>query len=287
MADYYDVLSVSRDADEKTIRQSYRKLARQFHPDLNPGNDEAAGKFKEINEAYEVLSNADIREKYNKYGDQWKYADQYEDRAAAGSPLGGHSSNYGGSKGFNFDLFGDVGDLFGGYGSGGRYSTGPSRLTTQVEISLEEAYHGTLRTIAVSEPTGTRRFEVKIPPGVDTGSTVTVRPSKDRELQVETTVLPHTRFRRRGTDLYTDVSVSMFDALLGGETEVDTIAGKVSLKVPEQSQNGQRIRLSGRGMPVLKTPDKRGDLFVTLRPQLPKSLSDEQRELVEKLKAAS
>ena len=287
MADYYDVLGVSRDADEKTIRQSYRKLARQFHPDLNPGNDEAAGKFKEINEAYEVLSNEETREKYNKYGDQWKYADQFEERTAAGSPFGAHTADYGGSRRFSYDLFGDVGDLFGGFGSSGRYSTGPSRLATQVELSLEEAYRGTMRTIALSEPTGTRRFEVKIPAGVDTGSVVTVRPSKDMELQVETTVLPHTRFRRRGADLYTDVNVSMFDAILGGETEVDTIAGRVSLKVPEGSQNGQRIRLSGRGMPVLKTPDKKGDLFVTLRPQLPRSLSDEQRELVEKLKAVS
>ncbi len=287
MADYYDVLGVSRDADEKTIRQSYRKLARQFHPDLNPGNDEAAGKFKEINEAYEALSHSETREKYDKYGDQWKYADQFEERAATGSPFGGHSSGYGGSRGFSFDMFGDVGDLFGGFGSAGRYSAGPSRLTTQVDLSLEEAYHGALRTIALTEPTGTRRFEVKIPPGVDTGSVVTVRPSSDRELQVETTVLPHARFIRRGPDLYTDVNVSMFDALLGGEAEVNTITGRVSLKVPEGSQNGQRIRLSGRGMPVLKTPDKKGDLFVTLRPQLPKDLSGEQRELVEKLKAVS
>ena len=287
MADYYDVLGVSRDADEKTIRQSYRKLARQFHPDLNPGNDEAAGKFKEINEAYEVLSNADSREKYNKYGDQWKYADQFEERSAAGPPFGPRTADFGEGRRVSYDLFGDVGDLFGGFGSGSRYSTGTSRLTTQVELSLEEACRGTLRTIALSEPTGTRRFEVKIPPGVDTGSVVTVRPSKDMELQVETTVLPHSRFRRSGANLYTDVNVSMFDALLGGETEVDTITGKVSLKIPEGSQNGQRIRLSGRGMPLLKTPDKKGDLFVTLRPQLPNNLTGEQRDLVEKLRAVS
>ena len=287
MADYYDVLGVSRDSDEKTIRQSYRKLARQFHPDLNPGNEDASSKFKEINEAYEVLSDTETREKYNKYGDQWKHADQFEERAAAGSPFGRHTSGYGGSRRHSYDLFGDVGDLFGGFGSGGRYSTRPSLLTTQVELSLEEAFHGALRTIALTDTGGTRRFEVRIPPGVDTGSIVTVRPAQNQELQVETTVLPHARFRRRGPDLYTDINISMFDALLGGEAEVDTIAGRVSLKVPAGSQNGQRIRLSGRGMPVLKTPDKKGALFVTLRPQLPKDLSGEQRELVEKLKAVS
>ena len=108
---------------------------------------------------------------------------------------------------------------------------------------------------------GRRRFEVKIPPGVDTGAIVTIRPSRGRELQVETAVLPDSRFKRSGADLYTDVKVSMFDALLGGETEVDTIAGRVSLKIPAGSQNGQRVRLSGRGMPALRDPDKKGDLF--------------------------
>ncbi len=284
MADYYDVLGVSTDANEKTIRQSYRKLARQFHPDLNPGNDSAAAKFKEINEAYEVLSNAETREKYDKYGDKWKYADQFEERSAAGSPFRGHASGYGRSGTFGFDLFGDVGDLFGG---SGMRSAGPTRMTTQVDLSLEEAFHGALRTIAITASNGRRRIEVKIPPGVDTGSVVTVRPSPDQELNVEATVLPHSRFRRRGSDLYTDVKVSMFDALLGGETEVDTISGRISLKIPAGSQNGQRVRLSGRGMPRLKDPDKRGDLLVTLRPQLPGTLSGEQRELVEKLKALS
>ena len=184
-------------------------------------------------------------------------------------------------------MFGDLDGLFGHIGGAGRRAYGPTKLQTEVEVSLEEAYHGTNRTIAMTDSNGRRRFEVKIPPGVDTGSVVTVRPDQDRELRVETTVLPNSRFRRRGSDLYTDVKVSMFDALLGGETEVDTLAGRVSLKVPAGSQNGQRIRLSGRGMPALRKPGDKGDLYVTIRPQLPKNLTGEQLELVEKLKALS
>ena len=287
MADYYDVLGVSRDADTKTIRQSYRRLARQFHPDLNPGDDAAASKFREINEAYEVLSDDDTRGKYDKYGEQWKYADQFEEGAGAAPPFGGRARGAAYGGGIGFDVFGDLGDLLGGMGGADGWPQEPARLKTQVEVTLEEAYHGTNRTIALTDPNGRRRFEVKIPPGVDTGSIVTIRPSRGRELQVETAVLPDSRFKRSGADLYTDVKVSMFDALLGGETEVDTIAGRVSLKIPAGSQNGQRVRLSGRGMPALRDPDKKGDLFVTLRPQLPKKLTGEQRELVEKLRALS
>ena len=159
------------------------------------------------------------------------------------------------------------------------------RMETDVVISLEEAYHGTHRTVTLTGPEGQRRIEVSIPPGVDTGSTVRVNPAEGQELHINTTVQPHSRFRRRSTDLYTDVRISLFDALLGGETNVETITGKVSLTIPAGSQNGQRIRLSGRGMPSLKRPEEKGDMFVTLRPQLPKDLTDEERELIEKFRA--
>lgn len=277
-SNYYDVLGVSRGASEKEVRQAYRKLARKHHPDLNPDDREAARKFKEINEAHEVLSDAKDRKKYDKYGDRWKDADRIEEQ------FGGrrHTWSTGGESPFEYQGGGGSDDILGRFGFGdrfGRRSTPTRKIEGEVSVSLEEAYAGTNRTVTLTVNGTARKIEVTVPPGVKTGSTVRVTPAAGQELLLHVTVTPHVRFTRQGDDLHVDVSVPLETAVLGGEVEVRTIRSTVHLTVPEESQNGQKIRLSGHGMPRLSSPDTKGDLYVTLRPKLPKDLSDEEREL--------
>ncbi len=283
MADYYKLLGVSRDADEKTIRGAFRRLARKYHPDLNKDDKDAEARFKEINEAYEVLSDSDSRKKYDVYGERWREADRIEERRR--SSRTSYSSpfdfrTYGGYH--DSDLFSgveDILDMRGDFES--RRAARVSRTETSITVSLEEAYGGT--TIMANFTTGgrQRRFEVDIPPGVDNGSTVRVSPESGRELLFRVNVSPHPRFRRLGDDLYVDVAAPFEDVILGGEAELRTLDGRrIAVTIPENSQNGQNIRLRGLGMPTPGSPEKRGDLYATVRPAMPKSLSDEQRELI-------
>ncbi len=280
---YYDVLEVPKGASEKELRQAYRKLARKYHPDLNPDDEAAARKFKDINEAHEVLSDADNRKKYDKYGDRWKDADRIDEQFGGRGYTWstGDESPYGYRGGGGFD------DVLGRFGFGdrfGRRGAGTTKVEGEVTVSLEEAYTGTNRTVTLTVDGKQRKIEVTVPAGVKTGSTVRVTPGAGQELLLHMTVTPHVRFTRQGDDLHVDVSVPLEEAVLGGEVEVRTIKSTVHLKVPEESQNGQKIRLSGHGMPKLGSPDTKGDLYVTLRPKLPKDLSDEERELWATLK---
>ena len=286
MADYYKTLGVGRDADEKAIRGAFRRLARKYHPDLNQEDADAEARFKEINEAYEVLSDADSRKKYDAYGDQWKDADRIEEqRRTTRSPFDFTTHGYYD----NSDLFSGFEDIFGAGGGYRDFETRRAprnvRTETSVTVSLEEAYSGT--TINANLTTGgrNRRFEVEIPPGVDNGSSVRVTPESGTELIFRVTVTPHPRFRRLGDDLYTDVPVVFEDAMLGGEAEVRTPdERRIVVTIPENSQNGQNIRLRGLGMPTLGSPEKKGDLYATVRPVMPKSLSDEQKDLIRRFR---
>ncbi|HEY8490547.1 MAG TPA: J domain-containing protein [Dehalococcoidia bacterium] len=321
--DYYQILGVPRSASEKEIRQAYRRLARQYHPDVNPGDRAAEQKFKEINAAYEVLSDPEKRRKYDKYGDKWQYADQIEEaqRQSAGRWW---NANRGGGGGFDFGDFrfgDDLGSIFENIFRGGRRTETRRKgadIDHPVEVSLEEAYTGTQRVLQmqgeeicrtcggtgmvagavchVCEGAGVslrpRRLEVKIPPGVRDGSRVRIagegRPGlaggPRGDLYLVISVRPHPRFERRGDDLYTDVTVPLVDAVLGGEAEVQTLKGRVVMKVPPLTQNGQAIRLAGLGMPRLNAPDQRGDLYVRVKVALPKHLTDEERRLFERLR---
>ena len=286
MPSYYSILGVGKDADSKDIRQAFRKKARSFHPDLNPGSQEAETRFKEINEAYEVLSDPDNRRKYDAYGDQWKQADQIEaQRRASRSPFG-----FGGARrsrtAYEGDIFGGLEDIFGDLGGFRHGATaGTVRTEASVTVSLAEAYTGTTVNANLTMRGRSRRFEVDIPPGVDNGSTVRVSPERGTELLFKVTVTPDPRFRRDGIDVYTDADVPFEDAILGGEAEVETIDGRrIWVTIPENTQNGQNIRLRGQGMPKLGSPDSRGDLYVTVRPVIPNHLTDEERELVSELK---
>jgi curved DNA-binding protein len=305
--DYYKILGVNKNADEKEIKRAYRRLAREFHPDVNPGDAKAEEHFKEINEAYEVLGDSEKRSKYDKFGASWQ---QFQ--RMGGDPGGFDWSQWttsGFPRGTRVEFDGDLGDLFGGRGGGfsdffsalfgdmGRRSSGPGqrgRAPTRgqdfeqpVQITLEEAFMGTRRLL---EKDG-RRLEVKIPRGVKTGSRIRVagegvpgrsgRPSGDLYLKV--TVSPHTVFTRDGDNLSRDIDLDLYTAILGGEARVSTLDGDVTLKVPPETQSGRTFRLRGKGMPRLRNPDRRGDLFVKVRVRLPQGLNNRERQLFREL----
>jgi molecular chaperone DnaJ len=320
--DFYELLGVKKDATDKEIKQAYRRLARRYHPDVNPGDKNAEARFKEINAAYEILSDKEKRQKYDKYGDKWQYADQFE-QAARQQPQwdfsqGGGAYHFGGDIG-GFDSIFD--DLFGGRGGRtfsrrARQSRGQD-LESPVEVTLDEAYKGTARTISlqVQEPCPTcqgtgriqnvacstcrgagavanvKRLEVKIPAGVQTGSRVRIAgkgqpgygggPGGDLYLRI--TVGPHPNLEREGDNLLTTVPVPLSVAILGGEVQVPTPRGKLALKIPPETQNGRVFRLGGQGMPRLGSSAK-GDLLAKVSVVLPTRLSEKEKELFRQLK---
>ena len=292
MADYYETLGVPRNADEREIRRAYRRLARQHHPDVNPGDEASAERFKAINAAYEVLSDADKRAKYDRYGDQWQHADQFERRGGqdfsrffrrggTGDGRGGFTFRSGGGS-FS-DLFGGLGGLgdLSGFGEGRR----PRPAEVQVEITLEEADAGSTRRVDLP---GGRRLEVKIPAGIADGGKVhiTAGSGSADEFNLVVSVLPHRRFQRDGADLHTSLEVPLLDAVLGGAVDVQTLRGHIELTLPPETQNGRRFRLGGQGMAVLNNSEKRGDLYATVSVRLPSNLTEQQRSLFEQMRDA-
>jgi DnaJ-class molecular chaperone len=280
--DYYKILGVNRNASEREIKQAYRRLARQYHPDVNPGDKSAEEKFKQINEAYEVLSDRENRKKYDKYGDQWQYADQFEKAQRQQAPgwdfsRGGTRVHF--SEGDFGSLFDDLlGDLY------SRRQAQPRRgqsLEYPVEVTLEEAYRGTTRTLSFADG---KRLEVKVPPGVRNGSRVRLagKGAQGGDLYLIVSVRSHPIFERRGDDLYVGVSVPLVVAMLGGEVQVPTIKGKLALKIPPETQNGRTFRLTGQGMPHLGNKS-RGDLLAKVKVVLPTKLSAKEKELFKQL----
>jgi len=281
--DYYKILGVDRKATERELKQAYRRLARQHHPDVNPGDKSAEETFKQINEAYEVLSDKDNRQKYDKYGDQWQHAEQFE--KAQRQQAQGRDFGQGGRRVYYGE--GDFGSLFDDLLGGFRFDRGqaqPGRARSQehpVEVTLEEAYRGTTRTLSFADG---KRLEVKVPAGVRTGSRVRLagKGARGGDLYLKVTVKPHPTFERRGDDLYVGVSVPLVMAMLGGEVQVATLKGKVALKVPPETQNGRIFRLAGQGMPHLGK-SSRGDLMARVRVVLPDKLSAEEKKLFKQL----
>jgi len=315
--DYYKILGVKKEATEQEIKQAYRRLARKLHPDVNPGDKTAEAKFKEVNEAYEVLSDKGKRQKYDTYGDQWQHADQFARSGGAQNPFyqTGSDNNFRFEEG---DIESIFGNLFGGVSGRGRRNTRTREMLDMemaVEVTLEETYLGTKRLVSletsercatcqgtgrirnvpcsVCRGTGVvpsfKRIEVQIPPGVTDGSRVRVA-GKGRvdgngqtgDLYLVISVKPHSTFERKGDDLYVEVPVPLVVAELGGEIEVPTPKGNLALKVPQETQNGMTFRLSGQGMPHLGTAT-RGDILAKVKVLLPTNLTPEEKMLFEQL----
>jgi curved DNA-binding protein len=290
--DYYEVLGVDRSASEAEIKKAYRKLARQHHPDINPGNAQAEATFKEINEAYDVLSDKEKREKYDRFGRDWQRFGQN------GAPdFGGYEWN-GAPGGVGEGNFADIFETLFGAGGAGRAGGGirmdGQDLEHSIDVTLEEAFSGTQRSLQVQSPGGqSRTINVKIPPGADTGTRVRISGEggagygggRRGDLVITVKVLPHARYERNGDNITVTTPVDLYTMVLGGEVRVPALGGKtITLKVPAASQNGKRLRVSGQGMPKLRNPESRGDLYVKLEAQLPSHLSARERELFEELR---
>jgi curved DNA-binding protein len=296
--DYYKILGVERSASADDVRKSYRKLAMQYHPDRNPGDKQAEEKFKEINEAYQVLSDPQKRARFDQLGSAYSNWQQ-----RGGSPndfdwsqwFSGQPGQAGTSGGTRVE-YGDINDLFGQDifsdffrsvfgGGGGRTQTSTRSRSTPayqqpISISLDEAYHGTTRTFQIDDR---KPREVRIPPGVKTGSKIRLAGEgpEGSDLYLIVEVGPHERFERQGDDLHSSATVDVFTAVLGGDAEVETMDGRVTLKIPAGTQPEQVFRLAGRGMPRLKSAQTKGDLFVRVKVRIPKQLSEKQKSLLE------
>ncbi len=315
--DYYSTLGVAKTATPKELKQAYRKLARKHHPDVNPGDKSAEARFKEINEAYEVLGDPAKRKKYDELGANWR---MYEHAGAApgGQPSGAWNIPFGGAPGGGFrtmteeemrEMFGDADPFsdffhtfFGGgmaaedRGAGSRGGRGRARkgrdVEHELELGLEDAYHGTMRRLSIALDGHARTVDVRIPAGVVDGSRVRVAGEGEHgiggaqsgDLYLRIRLAPHPKFERKGSDLYTHVAIPLTLAVLGGEAEVATIGGKsLRLKIPPTTQNAQVFRLKGHGMPAVGKPAERGDLYATVDVQLPRQVTPEQRAHFEAL----
>ena len=315
--DYYATLGVNKGATEKEIKQAFRKLARKHHPDVNPGDKAAESKFKEINEAYEVLGDPSKRKKYDELGANWRAYEQAE-RAGGPNPFAGQwNANMGGSPGGGGgggfrtmtqeemeEMFGDqnpFSDFFttffgGGFGGresaargarGGRARSRQGRdVEHEIELTLEDAFHGTMRRLSLKHDGHARTVDVRIPAGVGDGSRVRISGEGESgsggaasgDLYLRVRLAPHPLFERKGRDLYVKVPLPVTTAVLGGEVEVATISGKpVRLKIPALTQNGQVFRLKGYGMPAVNKSDEKGDAYARVEIQLPSELSADER----------
>jgi DnaJ-class molecular chaperone len=315
--DYYATLGVQKTATDKEVKQAYRKLARKFHPDVNPGDKKAENRFKEINEAYEVLGDTEKRKKYDELGANWKAYEQAQRGQGPGASgpdvrtwtwnMGGgpdqtmsaeeFEAAFGGSESPFSDFFRT---FFGGEPARARGGRASSRrrpghdLELDITLTLEEAYQGTQRQVAIKSAGHTEAVPVRIPAGVKDGARLRV-PGKGEpgtggaapgNLFLQISLQPHERFERRGNDLHVRLVVPLTTAVLGGEAEVPTLSGKaVRLRVPETTQNGQVFRLRGHGMPSVGKPQEHGDLYAAVDVQLPRRLTEEARRHYEALAA--
>jgi len=312
--DYYAILGVAKTATEKEIKQAYRKLARKLHPDVNPGDKVAESRFKDVNEAYEVLGDPDKRKKYDELGSNWR---MYEQAGQGSGPeaWGGAWAPGGGQGGYRTMTTEEVEDMLGGEGvfseffrtffggvepqtgsRRGRGGRGRQRPGDDIEqnlpLTLENAFHGATRRISIKRDGHARTVDVRIPPGVKDGSRVRlpgeggpgVNGGAPGDLYLRIRLAPHARFERKGQDLHVRVVVPVTTAVLGGEASVPTLTGRdLRLKVPAGTQNGQVFRLRGHGMPSVAKPEDRGDLFATVDIEVPRTLTPEQRQHYEAL----
>ena len=299
--DYYKVLGLSKSADEKDIKKAYRKLARKYHPDVNPNDAAAKKKFQEINEANEVLSDPEKRKKYDKYGKDWQHAEHFE-RAEkeqrqyrpSGQGQGFGGQDFGGQ--FSEEDFSDFFEsMFGTRGRSGQ-SRGQGKFKGQdfnaeLQLDLKEVYSTHKRTLTVNG----KNIRLTIPAGVENGQTIKIKGhggpgvngGPNGDLFITFNISNHTQFKRDGDNLYTTVDLPLYTAVLGGELTIETLGGKVKLKVGPETQNGAKVKLKGKGFPKYKKEDQFGDLYITYQIKIPTDLSNKEKELFQELSKLS
>lgn len=301
--DYYKLLGVGRDAKAEDISKAYKKLARKYHPDLNPGNKEAEEKFKEINEAYEVLKDPEKRKLYDQLGPDWQNAQQFQNgQGFGGGNFSFNGQDMGGADFSDFfeSLFGQTGarsgrggqfgpDPFGGFSSRPRRGRD---VEAELPLSLEEVLRGGKRSVTLQMPKGPKTLEVNVPSGIRDGAKLRLSGQGDAapgggnpgDLFLRIRYEPHPRFKVDGDNIHCDVAVAPWEAVLGAKVPVPTLEGEVELNIPAGSSSGRKFRLRGKG---LGAPSKRGDLLVRVMIRVPAELKPEQKELWEKLAATS
>jgi curved DNA-binding protein len=298
--DYYKILGVDKTASEKDIKNAYRKLARKHHPDLNPNDPEANKKFQQLNEANEVLSDPDKRKKYDQYGENWQHGEAYEQ--ARQQQARQQQSYAGGAGGHGFEGFSEGGgedfseffnSMFGGMGGGAR--SGRTRqagyrgqdYNAELHLTLQDVIESHKQTLTVNG----KNIRITIPAGVENGQTIKITghggpgvnggPAGD--LFIAFSVANDPKFKRNGNDLQTTMKIDLYTAVLGGEITAETLTGKVKLKVKPETQNGTKVKLKGKGMPVYKKEGQFGDLYLTYEIEMPTNLTDKQKALFEEL----
>jgi curved DNA-binding protein len=299
--DYYKTLGVAKNASSEDIKKAYRKLARKFHPDVNPNDKEANKKFQQINEANEVLSDAEKRKKYDQYGENWKHADQYEQarqqQQGRGGYGGGGFGNFGGGE-YTYSS-GDEGgfsdffeSLFGG--ARGRRSQAKYRgqdYNAELNLSLTDASSTHKQTLTING----KNVRITIPAGVENGQQIKLKSygspgangGPNGDLIITFVIKNDTNLKREGNNLYKDEDLDLYTAMLGGEKTIDTLSGKIKLKVTPETQNGTKVRLKGKGFPVYKKEGQFGDLYITWNIKLPTNLTPKQKELFTELSKLS
>ncbi len=285
--DYYKILGIPKTATEKEIKNAYRKLARKYHPDVNPDNKEAEKKFKEINEANEVLSNPENRKKYDKYGKDWKHGEEFE-KAQRQRTSHRQSQQQGFSdhdySDFFESMFGGGGDPF---GQRGRVKFRGQDINAEIHLDLKDIYKTHQQILTVDN----EKMRLTIPAGVENGQVIKIKGKGGKglnggpngDLYIKFVISNNTKFKRQGDNLYADVELDLYTSLLGGEIQVDTFDGKVKLKVKPETQNGTKVKLKGKGFPVYKKEGKFGDLIITYQIKIPTNLSEKEKALVKEL----
>ena len=290
--DYYKILEIQTTASEAEIKTAYRKLARKYHPDLNPNDENAKKKFQQINEANEVLSDPEKRKKYDKYGKDWKHADEYE----KASQQQGQSRGRSGQKqnnDYSGDFSGDFSEFFESmYGNGFKNKNKQSKyrgedLNAELHLNLIDVYKTQQQTLTVNG----KNIRLTIPAGVENGQQIKIsghgtpgiNGGPNGDLYITFSISNHPKFKREGSNLYANVDVDLYTALLGGDIQVETLDGKVKLKVAAETQSGTKVKLKGKGFPLYKKENEFGDLFITYNVKLPTNLNAKEKELFTEL----
>lgn len=289
--DYYKILGVSKTATENDIKKAYRKLARKYHPDLNPNDKVAEKKFKEINEANEVLSHAENRKKYDEYGEHWQHSEEYEKAKQQQRQYSRQQSSQGDFGGYSEQDFSDFfGSMFGGRSSQSRRQNVKFRgqdFNAQLQLNLRDVYQTHKRTLTVNN----KNIRITIPAGIENGQIIKIKGHGGKgvnggpngDLLIEFSIINDTQFKRDGDNLYTSVDLDLYKAILGGDLMVNTFDGQVKLNVKPETQNGTKVKLKGKGFPKYKKEGQFGDLYVTYNLKTPTKLTAKEKELFTEL----